>query len=192
MEGDSIARLGYLVLLLVAVAGWVIVEYRGRLGQAFRVAAAWGLIILGLMAAYGLWNDIRGPMAVPDQILTDTGKVELPRAPDGHYYATLLVNGVELRFMADTGASTMVLTKADALAVGLDPDSLMYLGQAYTANGVVRTARVTLDTVALGPFADDGISAWVNEGEMDMSLLGMDYLGRFRIEIAGNMMILSR
>lgn len=192
MDGDSFARLGYLALLLAAVGGWVIVEYRGRMGQALRVAAAWGLIFLGVMAAYGLWTDIRGPQAIPDQILTETGRVELPRAPDGHYYATLTVNGVDLRFMADTGASTMVLTKADARAIGLDPAALLYLGEAYTANGRVRTARVTLDTVSLGPFADSNVSAWVNEGEMDISLLGMDYLGRFRIEIAGDKMILGR
>ena len=37
-----------------------------------------------------------------------------------------------------------------------------------------------------------GVSAWVNEGEMDLSLLGMDYLDRFRIEIAGDRMILGR
>lgn len=192
MDGEDFARLGYLALLLAAIGGWVIVEYRGRMAQALRVAAAWGLIFLGVMAAYGLWNDIRGPQAIPDQILTDSGRVELPRAPDGHYYATLTVNGVDLRFMADTGASTMVLTQADARAIGLDPDTLLYLGQAYTANGVVRTARVTLDSVAFGPFADSGVSAWVNEGEMDVSLLGMDYLGRFRIEIAGDRMILGR
>lgn len=192
MDGDSFARLGYLALLLAAVGGWMIVEYRGRMGQALRVAAAWGLIFLGVMAAYGLWTDIRGPQAIPDQILTEAGRVELPRAPDGHYYATLTVNGVDLRFMADTGASTMVLTKADARAIGLDPEALLYLGEAYTANGRVRTARVTLETVGLGPFADSNVSAWVNEGEMDISLLGMDYLGRFRIEIAGDKMILGR
>ncbi|NGM46879.1 TIGR02281 family clan AA aspartic protease [Rhodobacter sp. SGA-6-6] len=192
MDGDSFARLGYLALLLAAIGGWMIVEYRGRMGQALRVAAAWGLIFLGVMAAYGLWTDIRGPQAIPDQILTEAGRVELPRAPDGHYYATLTVNGVDLRFMADTGASTMVLTKADAKAIGLDPEALLYLGEAYTANGRVRTARVTLDTVGLGPFADSNVSAWVNEGEMDISLLGMDYLGRFRIEIAGDKMILGR
>ena len=192
MDGDSIARLGYLALLLAAVGGWMIVEYRGRLGQALRTAAAWGLIFLGAMAAYGLWNDIRGPGTGPGQILTEAGKVELPRAPDGHYYATLSVNGTEVQFMADTGASTMVLTRGDARRIGIDPDGLAYLGQAYTANGVVRTARVTLDNVTLGPFSDMSVAAWVNEGEMDVSLLGMDYLGRFRIEIAGDRMILGR
>jgi aspartyl protease family protein len=192
MDGDSYASLGYLALLLAALGGWVIVEFRNRMGQTLRSFAAWGLIFLGVMAAYGLWNDIRGPGPIPGQILTEAGRIELPRAPDGHYYATLTLNGTEVRFMADTGASTMVLTKDDATRIGIDPDTLAYLGQAYTANGVVRTARVSLDTVELGPFADQNLSAWVNEGEMDTSLLGMDYLGKFRIEIAGDKMILGR
>ncbi|MDQ2065602.1 TIGR02281 family clan AA aspartic protease [Xinfangfangia sp. CPCC 101601] len=192
MDGDSIARLGYLALLLAAVGGWVIVEYRSRMGQALRVAAAWGLIILGLMAAYGLWNDIRGPERPQAQVTTENGKVELKRGADGHYYATLRINGHDIFFMADTGASMMVLTQRDAQALGFDPEDLLYLGQASTANGTVRTAHVTLDEVTLGPFTDPNVSAWVNEGALDISLLGMEYLGRFRIEITGDRMILSR
>ncbi len=191
MDGDNIARLSYLALLLAAVGGWIIVEYRSRLGQALRTAAAWGLIFIGVAAGYGLWKDIRTDM-IPSQIMTDSGKMELPRAEDGHYYATLTINGTKVRFMADTGASNMVLSRKDAQRLGIDPDGLLYLGQASTANGQVRTAHVTLDSVDFGPFHDTPFAAWVNDGEMDGSLLGMDYLGKFRIEIAGNRMILSR
>ena len=191
MDGDTFARLGYLVLLLVAVGGWIIVEYRQRMGQALRTAAAWGLIFIGVAAGYGLWQDVKTDM-LPKQLIVDGGTVELQRAPDGHYYATLTLNGEPVVFMADTGATNMVLSQEDARRVGIDPGSLMYLGQAYTANGVVRTARVTLETVELGPFRDAPFPAWVNDGEMDGSLLGMDYLGQFRIEIAGDRMILRR
>ncbi|MBK6468677.1 MAG: TIGR02281 family clan AA aspartic protease [Rhodobacter sp.] len=191
MDGDIIARLGYLALLLAAVGGWVIVEYRRRMGQALRTAAAWGLIFIGVMTGYALWQDIRTDV-IPSQLVTASGTVELPRAADGHYYATLTVNGAPIRFMADTGATNMVLSQDDARRIGIDPEGLLYLGQASTANGIVRTARVTLDSVDFGPFSDAPFSAWVNDGEMEGSLLGMDYLGRFRIEIAGDRMILSR
>ena len=191
MDGDNFARLGYLVLLLMVVGGWIIVEYRSRMGLALRTAAAWGLIFLGVAAGYGLWQDVRSDM-LPKQMVTDSGTVELPRAEDGHYYATLRVNGQQVLFMVDTGASNMVLSRDDARRVGLDPDTLMYLGQASTANGTVRTARVTLATVELGPFRDAPFAAWVNDGEMEGSLLGMDYLGRFRIEITGDRMILRQ
>lgn len=191
MDSDTIGRLTYLVLLLAAIGGWVIVEYRQRMGQALRAAAAWGLIFIGVAAGYGLWQDIRNDM-MPAQQVTAANRIELPRAEDGHYYATLDINGTPVIFMADTGATNMVLSQDDARRIGIDPETLMYLGQANTANGIVLTARVTLDKVEFGPFADIGFPASVNDGEMEGSLLGMDYLGQFRIEITGNRMILSR
>jgi aspartyl protease family protein len=191
MDGETLARLGYLALLLAAVGGWVIVEYRGRMGQALRTAMAWGLIFLGVMAGYGLWQDVQTDIA-PRQTVMESGEIRVPRAEDGHYYLTLQINGASVQFMADTGASNVVLTTQDARRLGIDPDALMYLGEARTANGTVRTARVTLPEVSLGDYADQNINAWVNEGELDISLLGMDYLGRYRIEIDRGEMILRR
>ncbi len=191
MESDQIGRLIYLGLLLAAVAGWIMVEYRHRLGQALRVSLAWGMIFVGLMAGYGLWNDIT-KAAIPRQSLGQAGELIIPRAQDGHYYMDLLVNGREMRFLADTGATHVVLSPDDATALGLDPAEMRFLGEASTANGVVRTARVTLAAVTLGPFEDRDVTAYVNESDMEGSLLGMDYLGRFAIEIAGARMILRR
>ncbi len=191
MDGDTLARIGYLGLLLVAVGGWILVEFRGRIGTALRTATAWGLIFVGLMAGYGLWQDIRTDIA-PRQTVMEGGEIHIPRAADGHYYLTLTINGTPIQFMADTGASTVVLTDADARRLGIDPSTLLYLTEARTANGTVRTARVPLTDVTLGPYSDPKLNAWVNEGELDISLLGMDYLGRYRIEIDKGEMILRR
>ena len=191
MDGDMIGRLAYLGLLLAAVGGYVIVEFRGRMGQALRTAAAWGLIVIGLMAGYGLWQDLR-PNPIPRQSLAEGGEIRLPRATDGHYYLTLTVGGTELPFMVDTGASQVVLSLADARRLGIDPASLAFIGEARTANGTVRTASVTLTDVQLGPYRDASLGAVVNEGAMDISLLGMSYLGRYRIEIDAGQMILRR
>lgn len=191
MDGETLARLGYLGLLLASLGGWLLVEYRGRMGVALRTAAAWGLIFIGLIAGYGLWQDIRSDLS-PVQAIGPAGDIHVPRAEDGHYYLTLTINGTPVQFMADTGASSVVLTEADARRLGIDPATLMYLSQARTANGTVRIARVTLDDVALGPHDDPGLSAFVNEGALDTSLLGMDYLGRYRIEIDRGEMILRR
>jgi aspartyl protease family protein len=191
MDGDQIGRLAYLSLLLVAVAGWAMVEYRGRLGQALRTAAAWALIVVGLMAGWGLWQDIRTDIA-PRATILDTGEIRVPRADDGHFYMTVEINGIPIDFMADTGATNIVLNQADARRLGLDPAALAFTGEARTANGSVPIARVTLPEMVFGPHRDQDIRAAVNGGELDISLLGMDYLGRFRIEIDGPEMILRR
>jgi aspartyl protease family protein len=191
MDGETLARVGYLAIILVALGGWVLVEFRQRMGQALRMAMAWGLIFVGVVAGYGLWSDIRQDI-LPMQEVAQDGTVEVPRADDGHYYLTLTINGTDVPFMVDTGASGMVLAESDATRLGIDPQSLMFLGQASTANGVVRTARVTLPTVELGPFRNVDFRAYVTEGELDQSLLGMDYLGQFRMEFAGGKLILRQ
>ena len=190
MDNDTFGRLAYLILLLLAVGGWVIVEYRGRMGVAMRTAAAWGLIFIGVAAGYGLWTDIQTRIAPMQQVTP--GAVEMPRAEDGHYYATLTINGKPVQFLADTGATNMVLSRADATRVGVDMEGLRFIGQAMTANGMVRTARVTLPQVDFGPFNDRDVVAYVTDGDMDGSLLGMDYLGTFKLQIEGGKMVLSR
>jgi aspartyl protease family protein len=191
MDGDTLARVAYLALILVALGGWVMVEFRQRMGQALRMALAWGLIFLGMMAGYGLWTDIRQDI-MPMQIVTEDTRIEVPQAEDGHYYLTLEINGTDMPFMVDTGASGLVLSLEDAERLGIAPDSLMFLGEANTANGVVRTAQVTLPLIELGPFRNENFRAYVTEGEMEGSLLGMDYLRQFRMEFTGNRMILQQ
>jgi aspartyl protease family protein len=190
MDNEDIPRLAYLSLLLLAVVGWVFVEYRGRMGFAMRSAAAWVMIFVGVTAGYGLWTDMKDRVSSSVDVVD--GSIALPRQFDGHYYAPLTVNGNQVEFMVDTGATQMVLSLSDAEKLGIDSASLAFLGEAQTANGIVRTARVVLPVVEFGPFRDTDVVAYVSEGEMDGSLLGMSYLGQFRIEIANREMILRR
>jgi aspartyl protease family protein len=192
MNGDDIARLVYLGLILASVGGWLFVNSRNSMSQTLQNAAVWGLIFVGVVAGYGLWSDIRQDIA-PQQALVGDSRIEIPRDRDGHYNLTLLVNGTPVDFVVDTGATEVVLSQRDAARVGIDPASLAYIGTAQTANGTVRTAPVRLNSVALGDLVDNDVRAVVNEGDLDGSLLGMTYLHLYsRIEIADGQMILTR
>lgn len=193
MSGFDLGRLGYLGLLLAVLVIWMFVQHRGQLAKSLQQLAAWGLIFVAVLAAIGLWDDIRHTVMPQQAVFAEAGRVELPRAPDGHYYVTLDINAVPVRFVVDTGATGMVLTREDASRAGLHPEDLIFHGQAMTANGAVMTAPVRLDSVGLGPFEDRGVRAFVNGGEMGQSLLGMSYLQRFdRLEISGGRMVLER
>ncbi len=103
------------------------------------------------------------------------------------------MNNEPIRFVVDTGASGIVMTLEDAERAGLGRKQLAFLGEAMTANGPVRTARVLLEDFTVGPYEDSNIRAWVNEGEMETSLLGMTYLQRFsKIEITPGFLLLTR
>ncbi len=193
MNSDDIGQLIYLVLLLLAVGSWVFVQNRQTLGKTAQQLLIWVLIFLGVIAAYGLWDDIRATAMPQQAMLSEEGQISVPRARDGHYYLTLKINDKPVEFLVDTGASDMVLNAETAQQLGIDTGSLVYLGRAMTANGEVRTARVTLESVTLGPISDQNVSAWVNEGALEQSLLGMGYLQRFSgIEIRNNELILTR
>lgn len=193
MTPTDFGHAAYLVLLLVAVGGWFVVENRASLGRSLRMAVAWALIFVGVIAVIGLWDDIRSTVRPSLGRISETGRIEVPRARDGHYYLTLAINEVPVEFLVDTGASQMVLTDHDARRAGLDTGTLVYSGRAMTANGPVRTAPVDLDRVRLGPIEDRRLRAWVNSGEMEQSLLGMSYLQRWsKIEITGGALVLTR
>lgn len=179
LDADNVARLGYLGLLGAAVLMWFVTQNRQSLGKTMQQALIWVFLFIGVIAVVGLWEDIRSTTAPAGRMTTTDNSIVVPRARDGHYYLQLRVNGKPVDFLVDTGASQIVLSQQDADRIGIDVNDLNYFGRALTANGEVRTAPTKLDDVVLGPFTDRGLTAWVNEGDMDRSLLGMEYLQRF-------------
>lgn len=193
MDDFDFARLTYLILLGCAIGFWFFAVNRNSMNKVLQQAMIWGFLFIGVIAAYGLWDDVRRS-SVPQQLLSvENGQIQLPQAPDGHYYLRADVNGAMIDFVVDTGATDIVLSEADARRAGFSPNDLDYIGRAQTANGEVRIAPVRIDRFAVGPIEDLGVRAVVNEGELDASLLGMSYLQRFRsVEISGGRLVLTR
>jgi aspartyl protease family protein len=190
---DSLAELSYLVLLGTAIVGYALVANRHALSKLLQFAMLWGFIFLGVVASVGLWDDLEKRVIPRQAVFASEGRIEVPRSADGHYYLTLNVGEVPVRFVVDTGATDIVLTRRDAERLGFELDTLGFIGAAKTANGRVRTARVHLKDLGVGELRDEAVAAWVNEGDMDTSLLGMAYLNRFdSIEIRDRKLILER
>ena len=192
MSTEQIMQLTYLVLLGAAIGGSAIVAGRSNMGKMAQQAAIWALIFLGVIGAYGLWGDISQNVS-PRQAAMADGTITVPRGAGGHYFIEIAVNETPVRFIVDTGASQVVLSERDARRVGIVPEELTYSGLATTANGTVPTAPVILDNMTLEGITDGPVSAVVNGGAMDESLLGMSYLGLYdRIEISNNQLVLTR
>lgn len=192
MDGWDYGRILYLGLLLVVIGGWFFVQNRRNLSKLLQQALVWVFLFIGVIAAVGLWDDVR-QLSYPVQTIHSEGQIEIPRAPDGHFYLTAKVNGEALRFVVDTGATDIVLSQRDAAKAGLDTATLAFWGQAMTANGPVKTAPVKLELVEVGPIRDHSVRAWVNGGQMETSLMGMSYLQRFsKIEMTPKTLTLTR
>ena len=98
---------------------------------------------------------------------------------DGHFYAQATVNGVPLRMLFDTGASTVVIRAEDAPRLGIDPGQLDYRIVTHTANGTARAAPVIVAAVTIGGITRRDVSAIVaRPGQLAENLLGQSFLTR--------------
>ncbi len=96
----------------------------------------------------------------------------------GHFMIEADVDGTDIRFMVDTGATEVVLTPKDAARIGFDLRSRNFTRQFNTAGGVIRAAPVTLRRIRIGQLVLRDVEAWVNEAPLFVSLLGMSVLKR--------------
>ena len=192
-DPDSQARLFYLMLLGIPIAFWIFRDYAGRLGQAAQHAMIWGLIFVGVIIAFGFKDVLIASLYDNEPQMVSADTVVLTRDRSGQFLASVEINGRDIEFLDDTGASDLVLSQADAVAAGIELDNLNFFIRSMTANGEVKSAPVRLDTVALASFVDTDVPARVNGGELDISLLGMTYLDRFTsFRVEGDKMYLSR
>jgi aspartyl protease family protein len=110
----------------------------------------------------------------------------------GHYQAQGSINGAPTRFVVDTGATLVVLSKAEA-----DRLAIRYIdaptSMASTANGTVPYRVVKLDRVKVGDVELTNVDAAILEGAYEgPNLLGMSFLSRTEVSRDGPNMVLTR
>lgn len=111
----------------------------------------------------------------------------------GQYQTDGRINGKPVRFLVDTGASTIAMNSRTAKRIGLDYRSLGTQGVASTASGYVRMYNVRLTTVKVGEITMHNVAAGVIEGTHPTEvLLGMSFLGKLKIKQDGNKMELQK
>ena len=101
----------------------------------------------------------------------------IDRENDGHYWTRAEVHGTDVKFMIDTGASTVALTYRDAQRIGLEPETLDYRWEIRTAGGITYGAAVLLENIRIGRVEVENVDAMVLKEGLDQSLLGMTFLG---------------
>ena len=122
-------------------------------------------------------------------ILAPTG---FSRAPDGLFYVTGAVNGVPVRFLIDTGASSIVLTREDAARTGLLNKKTEFASLADTANGQARVAWTTIGELRVGTVKSRDIAAAVALDGLSVSLLGQSWLAQLdSLTIVGDRLVLN-
>lgn len=120
----------------------------------------------------------------------DDGAIVLQRQFNGHFYIDTEINGADVSFLVDTGATGVALSLADAQRIGIRTDQLEFTVPTATAAGRSMAAPVEIRTLTVPGRTFERIPALVMSGG-DQSLLGMTVLERFEsIEIRRDQLIL--
>jgi len=117
-------------------------------------------------------------------------EIVLNAGPGGHFFATGSINGRSTRFMVDTGATQLAISREEAARLGIDLSSGK-LGLAGTANGTVQVVAVTLHSVRLGDVEVANVGAMVLPMPMPYVLLGNSFLTRFQMRRENDVMRLE-
>ncbi|RUE94195.1 TIGR02281 family clan AA aspartic protease [Pseudomonas aeruginosa] len=105
----------------------------------------------------------------------------IARGTGGHYWVAGSVNGQNMQFLVDTGATSIAMNENEARRLGIDYRVDGKPMVASTASGTSRGWRVTLDRVKVGGIELLGVEAAVIEGGYPTeALLGMSFLNRVR------------
>jgi len=204
LDATTFGYVAFFLALLVYIAGGLVTRYAGGASAIIRDAVTWLALGLGLVTIYAYKDDLM-PIAarVVGELLPGTAmtveqsaggvtEVKIRRRLDGHFTATVDINGKPISMIVDTGASSIVLRPEDARKAGINPDTLTYRIPVLTANGRTVAARVRLKEVAIGPLDRTGVDALVaRPGALTQSLLGMSFLSRLRsYEFSGDFLTL--
>lgn len=190
----------YLGIWAAVIAAGILGSGR-RLGDVARQLGLWMLVILVLVAGYQYryeLQDFANRVTVglipgsPISVADGGNTVMLEKLANGHFGARGSVNGRTVNFIVDTGASSTVLTAADARAAGFDMSTLSFRSPVQTANGTAYAAIVVADTLSIGSIVRNRVPIFVIEQNLlEESLLGMNFLGTLSgFDVRGDRMIL--
>ena len=97
------------------------------------------------------------------------------QAPDGHFWVDAQLNGAEVRFLIDSGATTTSISNETAQRVGI-ARSGGFPAIVRTANGTVQVERGRAETISIGDIERENVAVHVSEAFGDMNVLGMNFL----------------
>lgn len=100
------------------------------------------------------------------------------RHEDGLFYVEAQANGQTIRFVVDTGATVVVLNRADAARLGLPFESLQSSGNMRTVGGASAMRWARIERLEMAGKRIEQLNAAVVENGLPVSLMGQNALAQ--------------
>jgi aspartyl protease family protein len=185
----------YIVFYSVAIVfvASALIGRRLPLGKTVKMLAIWVAIFAVFFVLFAFRSELSG---VGERLRAEaTGnpivqgkQVRIPIADDGHFWVDAKLNGHNVRFMVDSGASITTVSSDEAKAAGMTIGTEKAV--VNTANGPTLVTKGWADTLQVGTIEKKEFSVDISDQE-GVNLLGMNFLSSLRSwRVEGNYLVL--
>ncbi len=164
----------------------------GRRAGRVMWVLAWGAGLLLATHFFGNWEDKqRNPNQVPQSVQGEGFvEVRLASSRQGHYLVNGQIDGQDVTFLLDTGATQVAVPSAVAERLGLARGAPIVIS---TANGRATGHRTRLASLRLGDIELRDVAALIAPGmDGDEVLLGMSALQQLEFSQKGGTLVLRQ
>lgn len=193
-DGGQALSLIYLLIILVAVGSGLAVR-RSQLGQTLKMALAWMLIFGALFAVFALRDDFRAlgnrlwaAITGSDTQEVHGSELRIAMSDDGHFWANGQINGREVRFLIDSGATVTTIGPETAREAGVQSTGERTM--VDTANGIAQVDRGRAERLTIGPIERQDLALFIAR-EDATNVIGMNFLSTLsRWSVEGRTLVL--
>ncbi len=193
MSNDTMLGGLYLLMAAMLVLGALITR-REPIAKLITMALAWvaifgaGFILFTFRDNLG-WVAERLKAEAVGTPVQQGSETRIPMAIDGHFWVNAKLNGHDVKFLVDSGATTTTIDRGTAKAARIETSSQRDLF-VRTGNGVIRVASGRADELTIGGITRRNVALEVADND-DLNVLGMNYLSSLsRWGVEGRWLIL--
>jgi len=183
----------YLLMAVMLVLG-TLMSRREPLARLLTASLAWIAIFAGGFVVFTFRDDLtyvtqRLKSEATGAPVIQGEEIRIPMAIDGHFWVDGRVNGEEVKFLVDSGATMTTVGRETAAKVGMQV-SPQRNQVVRTGNGLIHVATGTANTLTVGSIERDNVMVHVADDE-DLNVLGMNFLSSLqRWGVEGRWLIL--
>ena len=193
MTNDLMLGGVYILMAIMLVIGSLMAR-REPLAKLATMAAAWvvifaaGFVLFTFRDDFGYLAERLKAEAIGTPV-NEGRETRIPMAIDGHFWVKATLNGKDVRFLVDSGATMTTIDRDTALKAGVavSPRADQFV---RTGNGIIRVSSGRARELAVGEVIRRNVGLQVADND-DLNVLGMNYLSSLsRWGVEGRWLIL--
>ena len=193
MTNDLMLGGVYILMAIMLVIGSLMAR-REPIAKLLTMAIAWivifaaGFVLFTFRDDFGYLAQRLKAEAIGSPV-TEGKVTRIPMAIDGHFWVKAKLNGRDVRFLVDSGATMTTIDRntANAAGVAVSPRADEFV---RTGNGIIRVSSGRADDLSVGGIDRKDVGLQIANND-DLNVLGMNYLSTLsRWGVEGRWLIL--